>query len=258
MEHVNNDTNEQVEVTVLFFAKSRELVEKPSAQIFLPKLLTGRDLVANIINSFPSLSDIQDSLVIAVNQNYIEQDSEIGFQGESTDNNKIIINSCSYYILCLFSSKTKTSGLHMADDTIVITPDHLHVDQVTEIVGSPSAGAISMFVGTTRDNFEGKTVVRLEYEAYMPYRSTLCLMLRSNCNILICRVVPIGEASVIIAVSSAHRKNSLEAVQYCIDTLKATVPIWKKEVYEQGEPKWKENSECYWKNKGGSLKQSTV
>ena len=43
-----------------------------------------------------------------------------------------------------------------------------------------------------------------------------------------CRVVPIGEASVIIAVSSAHRKNSLEAVQYCIDTLKATVPIWKK------------------------------
>lgn len=81
MEHVNNDTNEQVEVTVLFFAKSRELVEKPSAQIFLPKLLTGRDLVANIINSFPSLSDIQDSVVIAVNQNYIEQDSEIGFQG---------------------------------------------------------------------------------------------------------------------------------------------------------------------------------
>lgn len=49
------------------------------------------------------------------------------------------------------------------------------------------------------------------------------LMFLSNC-----RVVPIGEASVIIAVSSAHRKNSLEAVQYCIDTLKATVPIWKK------------------------------
>ena len=49
------------------------------------------------------------------------------------------------------------------------------------------------------------------------------LMLHSDC-----RVVPIGEASVIIAASSAHRKNSLEAVQYCIDTLKATVPIWKK------------------------------
>ena len=44
-------------------------------------------------------------------------------------------------------------------------------------------------------------------------------------------MVPIGEASVIIAVSSAHRKNSLEAVQYCIDTLKATVPIWKKVLF---------------------------
>lgn len=53
--------------------------------------------------------------------------------------------------------------------------------------------------------------------------SLIKLMLHSDC-----RVVPIGEASVIIAVSSAHRKNSLEAVQYCIDTLKATVPIWKK------------------------------
>ena len=62
-------------------------------------------------------------------------------------------------------------------------------------------------------------------------KKAICLVLRNNCNILICRVVPIGEASVIIAVSSAHRKNSLEAVQYCIDTLKATVPIWKKVVF---------------------------
>ena len=62
-------------------------------------------------------------------------------------------------------------------------------------------------------------------------KKAICLMLRNNCNILICRVVPIGEASVIIAVSSAHRKNSLEAVQYCIDTLKATVPIWKKVLF---------------------------
>lgn len=47
----------------------------------------------------------------------------------------------------LFFSKAKTPSLHMADDTIVITPDHLHVDQVTDIVGAPSAGAISLFVG---------------------------------------------------------------------------------------------------------------
>ena len=50
-------------------------------------------------------------------------------------------------ILLIFFSKPKTPSLHMADDTIVITPDLLHVDQVTDIVGAPSAGAISLFVG---------------------------------------------------------------------------------------------------------------
>ncbi|XP_027044796.1 molybdopterin synthase catalytic subunit-like [Pocillopora damicornis] len=165
-------------------------------------------------------------------------------------------------------SKGKAHSLHMADDTIVITPDHLHVDQVSEIVGAPSAGAISLFVGTTRDNFEGKTVVRLEYEAYIPMARSemrkICKQVREKWDVIKIAifhrigVVPIGEASVIIAVSSAHRMNSLEAVQYCIDTLKATVPIWKKEVYEQGEPSWKENSECFWAKKVGSSKQSTV
>lgn len=81
MEHVNNDSSEQVEVTVLFFAKSRELSEQRSAEIFIGKQLTGKDLISNIINNFPSLSVIQDSLVIAVNQNYIERDSLINFRG---------------------------------------------------------------------------------------------------------------------------------------------------------------------------------
>merc|ERR1711956_77351 len=56
------------------------------------------------------------------------------------------------------------------------------------------------------------------------------------------------EASVIIAISSAHRKASLEALHFAIDELKATVPIWKKELYEDGSM-WKQNSECFWLNK---------
>ncbi|KAJ7388796.1 Molybdopterin synthase catalytic subunit [Desmophyllum pertusum] len=81
MDHVNNDTTEQVKVTVLFFAKSRELVEQRSAQILLGKRLTGRDLIANILNNFPSLAVIEENLLIAVNQSYIEKDSEINFEG---------------------------------------------------------------------------------------------------------------------------------------------------------------------------------
>lgn len=58
--------------------------------------------------------------------------------------------------------------------------------------------------------------------------------------------VPVGEASIIIAISSEHRTESLEAVQFGIDTLKKTVPIWKKEFYDDEAPEWKANKECSW------------
>ena len=58
--------------------------------------------------------------------------------------------------------------------------------------------------------------------------------------------MPVGEASVVVAVSSVHRAESLEAIQFGIDTLKQSVPIWKKEIYEQDAPVWKANKECPW------------
>lgn len=60
--------------------------------------------------------------------------------------------------------------------------------------------------------------------------------------------VPISKASIVIAVSSPHREESLKAVEYAINAVKALVPIWKKEVYETGEPQWKQNKECQWTN----------
>jgi len=106
---------------------------------------------------------------------------------------------------------------------------------------------------------KAKKVVKLEYEAYEPMAKKklkeLCNRLRVKWadlkNIAIFhRLGAVGprEASVIIAVSSAHRKDSLEAVQFAIDELKATVPIWKKELYEDGS-EWKENKECFWTSK---------
>ena len=58
--------------------------------------------------------------------------------------------------------------------------------------------------------------------------------------------VPTMEASIGIAISSPHRQESLQAVQYAIDAVKTSVPIWKKEIYEGHEPQWKENKECTW------------
>ncbi|KAM6328137.1 molybdopterin synthase catalytic subunit isoform 2-T2 [Alca torda] len=96
-----------------------------------------------------------------------------------------------------------------------------------------------VLLGTTRNNFEGKKVIHLEYEAYTSMAESeikkICRDVRQKWpsikHIAVHHrlgVVPITEASVIIAVSSPHRAESLEAVTYCINTLKASVPIWKK------------------------------
>ncbi|CBN80090.1 conserved unknown protein [Ectocarpus siliculosus] len=99
----------------------------------------------------------------------------------------------------------------------------------------------------------GKKVVRLEYEGYVPMAELelkkICAQVRDRWDILKIALVhrlgvtEVGEASVIIAVSSVHRKDSLEAVEFAINTLKATVPIWKLEVYEGDSRVWKENAE---------------
>lgn len=120
------------------------------------------------------------------------------------------------------------------------------------VVSAPQAGAIATFAGTTRDTFEGKTVLELRYEAYIPMAirciKSLCSSARESWNLHSIAVahqlgtVPVGETSVFVAVSSVHRADALEACRYLIDEIKATVPIWKKEVYSNGEV-WKENTE---------------
>lgn len=141
-------------------------------------------------------------------------------------------------------------------DFVDVVENKLSVEDITARATSPTSGAISLFVGTTRDNFDGKTVLRLEYEAYMPMAKKkmleTCQLIRDKWDVenivMIHRigVVPVGEASIVIAVSSPHRKESLEAVHFAIDHVKATVPVWKKEIYGDNSSSWKQNKECSW------------
>lgn len=111
-------------------------------------------------------------------------------------------------------------------------------------VGDPAAGASVLFLGTTRDENAGRRVTRLEYEAFasMAVREMRQLARAARRRWPIRRVamvhrigvVPIGEASVGIAVSGAHRTEAFEACHWLIDRLKEIVPIWKKEHYRGG------------------------
>ena len=126
-----------------------------------------------------------------------------------------------------------------------VTDGPLDLGALVEEVRDPSAGAIATFVGTTRDHGRGRTVTHLEYDAYpeMAEAEMARIAIAVGDRHAITRIamahrtgyVPIGEASVMIAVSAPHRAAALEACREAIDTLKQTVPVWKKEVFEGGE-----------------------
>lgn len=150
------------------------------------------------------------------------------------------------------AANTGAAGANTSD-FVLLTAAPLESYNPSELVGCPEAGAISSFVGTTRNTFQGKQVVQLEYEAYdamaVKQMHQLCAGIRSRwpgvskCAILHrTGVVGIGEASVLIAVSSPHRRESLEAVAWCIDELKRVLCVWKKEHYADGSV-WKQNAE---------------
>ena len=135
---------------------------------------------------------------------------------------------------------------------VELTEAVIDVGVVREAVSRDEAGAVLVFEGVTRNHHDGRAVVRLEYEAYASMAKTQMSVI---CDTIASRwpgsrvamihrigVVDVGEASVVIAVSAPHRDEAYAASRFAIDTLKASVPIWKKEVYADGSV-WKANAE---------------
>lgn len=121
----------------------------------------------------------------------------------------------------------------------------IKVAELTDAVSDKEAGATTTFVGTTRVSNQGRQVLRLEYEAYnnMAVEEFGKIAKQAAERWPICRcaivhrvgIVPVGEASVVIAVSAPHRRESIRACEFLIDRLKEVAPIWKKEFFEGGE-----------------------
>jgi molybdopterin synthase catalytic subunit len=131
-------------------------------------------------------------------------------------------------------------------DWIAVTPDVLPVDTATAWATTPGSGAVVVFLGVVRDNSDGRAGVRgLTYEAYeevavakleavaaaartrWPVVDRVALLHRTG-------ELALSDASVAVVVSSPHRPEAFEAARFCIDTLKETVPIWKREHWEGG------------------------
>ncbi len=149
----------------------------------------------------------------------------------------------------------RTQELRDGDEVAVIPPvsggdfrisgDPLDVAAVVAEAESEDAGAVATFVGTVRRRSRDRDVLHLEYEAFEEMAEPMLRALADDLTARhgLCRVaihhrigrVEIGEPSVVIAVSAPHRTAALDACREAIDTLKQTIPLWKKEIYEGGE-----------------------
>jgi len=135
----------------------------------------------------------------------------------------------------------------------------LDVQKIIQSVGTNDAGAVAVFIGTTRkDTFQGRVVTRLEYQAYsklaiktmasiihdvqtsvLPDSPAICCAAHHRLG-----VVPVGEPSIVIAVSAPHRKEAFIACERILEEIKAKCPIWKREFYEDEDDEtaeWKVN-----------------
>jgi molybdopterin synthase catalytic subunit len=131
---------------------------------------------------------------------------------------------------------------------IEIVTAAIDTQAVLKHVASPEAGAVVLFLGTTRQFTHGRETASLDYECFDELARVKLAELEAEARgrwpLVGCAIVhrvghvPLGESSVAVAVSSAHRNVAFEAGQWLIDTLKATVPIWKKENWTDGTSQW--------------------
>lgn len=127
---------------------------------------------------------------------------------------------------------------------VKISQSPLNLAQSIARVSNDSSGGIDVFIGTVRDTTDGKKVTKLQFEAYTPMALAEMKKIAKTASerwpvhdIVIHHrngTAQVGEIAVIIAVSAAHREAAFKACRYAIDTLKDTVPIWKKEFFEDG------------------------
>lgn len=133
----------------------------------------------------------------------------------------------------------------MAMINIKLTEEQLNVPACIDWVMAPDCGGIDVFIGTVRNATKGKKVLRLEFEAYRQMALSEMQKIAGQAKekwpvqrILLHHrtgALEVGEVPVVIAVAAAHRAAAFDACRYIIDTLKQTVPIWKREVFEDGD-----------------------
>jgi len=219
----------RIRVRVLFFGAARESAGDAEVDLELHAPATAATAFEEIMASYPSLRRFGRSLLFAVNQEYARDSDREVRDGDE---------------LALFPPVSGGAG-DESQDFFELTTRPIDVGQVARRVVPRECGATVTLDGYVREWTRGRKTLYLIYEAYAPMalREMQRLGREAHTRFEIAHIgivhrtgrLEIGETSVVISVSAPHRRAAFEACEWAIKELKRTVPIWKKEFYEDGE-----------------------
>ena len=216
-------------VTVLFFAGARERVGTGRVVVEVDGGGCLGDAVDEALEMAGRGVALPSNVMLARNGVYVDRSVEV-FDGDE---------------VAVIPPVSGGAGDDDGSARVWVTGDAIDGDEVVRLVGSDRDGAVVVFHGITRDHNEGRRVLWLEYEAYSPMAEDVMSQIVGEMRekweigeVAVCHRtgrVDIGETSMVLAVSAAHRRPAFESALYFIDRLKEVVPIWKKEYFEGGE-----------------------
>jgi molybdopterin converting factor subunit 1 len=223
-----------VNITALLFGQAREWVGSSSLDLELESPATVESAFATLKSRHPQLAAMQRSLLFAVNEEYASLSHPL------SDGDRLAV------------LPPVSGGEWENRDLFEITRESIDIAKMRARLLEGDSGAVVIFDGVARNNTKGRRTLYLEYEGYEPMalRTMEQIGREVHERWTINRVgiihrlgrIETTESSVVIVVTSAHRKIAFEACHYAIDRLKKIVPIWKKEYFEDGAV-WVENAE---------------
>lgn len=221
-------------IHVLLFGQLKDIIGRQEDYLELQPGTPLSAVLGHYSEKFPKFQGLVHSIACSVNQEYssgsaiLREGDEIGLLPPVSGGKGI--------------SGKETEELR--SEHCAIVHDVINVSEVRDGMTHPEDGAAAIFEGVVRNNSRGRRALFLDYEAYQPMAlnemeklaqaALECFQVRDVRLVHRLGRLQIGEASVVIAVASAHRAAAFDACRWLIDTLKKTVPIWKKEYFEDG------------------------
>jgi MoaE-MoaD fusion protein len=215
-----------MQVRVLLFGILKDLTGRSSDLVSLPDHATAADVLRHYEQSLASHKSIMSSVAVSVNQEYAAADTQLHPGDE------------------VALLPPVSGGADPAAPLVKLVRQRIVPHDIVPALERPEDGAIVIFDGIVRNHSRGRRTLYLDYESYedmalkqleeLAFQAKEQFAIRDLAIVHRLGRIEIGESSVLIAVFSAHRAAAFDACRWVIDTLKRTVPIWKKEFFEDG------------------------